>query len=230
MTHLRRISFLLILALCCPALPAQESPRPQADTQSLDYRILKSLQNSRTPAGNRFWVAVSNSFVLSPLAPVGIGVGALAATDSLQKESLFADASEAGASWLLNAGLTMGLKALVGRPRPWVAYEGDLVCLQKVGSPSFPSGHTSFAFVSATALSLLYPRWYVVVPSMLWAGAVGFSRMYVGAHYPSDVLAGALIGTGSALLAHWLHRTLVSRQAPFAPPPDAVVIPFAISF
>ena len=198
--------------------------------QSLDYHILKSLQDARTPAGNRFWVAVSNTFVLSPLAPVGLGVGSWVASDSLQSAVLFANASEAGGAWLLNAGLTMGLKFLVGRPRPWVAYAGDLVCLQHVGSPSFPSGHTSFAFVSATALSLLYPRWYVIVPAYLWASAVGFSRLYVGAHYPSDVLAGALIGTGSALLVHWLHQRFSRQGTPFAPPPDAVVIPVTLTF
>ena len=65
---------------------------------------------------------------------------------------------------------------------------------------SFPSGHTSFAFATATSLSIKYPRWYVIAPSYLWAGAVGYSRMNLGVHYPSDVLAGAMLGAGSAWL------------------------------
>lgn len=216
-----------VFALLFPfALAAQTG----GDTVSPDYRILKNLQNSRTPVGNTLWVAVSNSFVVSPLVPITMGVGSLVATETQCKQTLFANASEAGAAWLLNAGLTMGLKYVVGRPRPWVAHEGDLVCLQRVGSPSFPSGHTSFAFTSATALALLYPRWYVVVPAYLWATAVGFSRLYVGAHYPTDVLAGAVIGTATALFVHWVHNRYLNTNSPAAPPPDAVVIPLSFTF
>lgn len=184
----------------------------QDTVHSVDYRILKTLQENRTPVGDRLWVSVSNTFVLSPAVPVALGVGGLVAKDPSVKESLYVNATEAGAAWIINAGVTMGLKAMLGRKRPWVAYSGDLVCLQEVRSYSFPSGHTSFAFTSATSLSLLYPQWYVVLPAYLWAGAVAFSRLYIGAHYPSDVLAGALIGVGSALFAHYIRLRL-------APPP-----------
>lgn len=233
---MKKLRILVMLLLV--ALPSALSAQVGADSCSqssilnpqFDYRVLKTLQDSRTPACNTFWVTVSNTFVLSPAVPVSLGVGSWVASDPLTKQTLFANASEAGGAWLLNAGLTMGLKYLVSRPRPWVAYEGDLFCLQKVGSPSFPSGHTSFAFVAATSLSLLYPRWYVVAPAYLWATAVGFSRLYVGAHFPSDVLAGALIGTGSALLVHWLHSRYTRQNTPLAPPPDAVVIPVVLTF
>ena len=123
----------------------------------------------------------------------------------------------------------MGLKSLVGRPRPYVTYQGDLVCLQKVASSSFPSGHTSFAFSTATMLSLLYPRWYVVATSYLWAAAVGFSRMYIGAHYPSDVLAGALIGTASAVAVHLLRQRL-AQSNPNLTPANAVLVPVTLTF
>ena len=225
--------FVSLLFLTFPlALCAQVEGVNDTNTQLsiVDYRVLKTLQDSRTPSCNTFWVTVSNTFVLSPMVPLSLGVGSWVASDPQMKQALFANASEVGGAWLLNAGLTMGLKYLVGRPRPWVAYEGNLVCLQTVGSPSFPSGHTSFAFTAATSLSLLYPRWYVIAPAYLWASAVGFSRLYVGAHFPSDVFAGALIGTCSALLVHMLHSRYTWQNTPFAPPPDAVVVPLVLTF
>ena len=73
-----------------------------------------------------------------------------------------------------------------------------------------PSGHTSTAFATATSLSLAYPKWYVVAPSFIWAGTIGYSRMHLGVHYPSDVVVGALVGSGSAFLCYkanqWINK------------------------
>ena len=193
--------------------------------QRVDYAVLKYLQQGRTPVANSVMVAVSNTFVLAPVPALTFAVGSLL--------------SERGGSFPLNdvggvppalhssialgicAAATMGLKAVVKRPRPWVAYSGDLVCLQHVASHSFPSGHTSFTFAAATSLALTFPRWYCWLPAYLWAGAVGFSRLYIGAHYPSDVLAGALIGVGSALLSYHLCRQWADKKSGGYPPQDA---------
>ena len=209
---------------------AVASPRVAASLigtmRTTDFTVLKSLQDSRTPAANTLWVWVSNSFVLAPVVPATLAVCGWTNPDTRQGDILLTNACEVGGALLLNAGLTMGLKALVSRPRPWVAYPSDLFCLQHVASKSFPSGHTSFAFATATSLSLIYPRWYVVLPAYLWAGAVGFSRLYVGAHYPTDVLAGALIGSGSALIIHALFSRLNDDStAPAAPPVVSLTSP-----
>ncbi len=76
----------------------------------------------------------------------------------------------------------------------------------------FPSGHTSLAFAIATSLSLKYPKWYVIAPSYVWACSVGYSRMNLGVHYPSDVLAGAVLGAGSAFLTYKLNEWFWKKQ------------------
>jgi membrane-associated phospholipid phosphatase len=104
----------------------------------------------------------------------------------------------------------MGLKKIVNRPRPFVTYSDIFQKDSHVGPYSFPSGHTSSAFALATSVSLCYPQWYIVAPMALWAITVGYSRMYLGVHYPSDVLVGALIGSGCAVLTHYINRKLIA--------------------
>jgi len=79
-------------------------------------------------------------------------------------------------------------------PRP---YEVDprIIQLSAGGSYSLPSGHTTEAFASAFGLTLLFPRWYVFVPMFCWATLVALSRIYLGVHYPLDILAGMAIGS-----------------------------------
>ncbi|HEU4718905.1 MAG TPA: phosphatase PAP2 family protein, partial [Bacteroidia bacterium] len=106
--------------------------------------------------------------------------------------------------------IVFGLKYTVNRPRPFVTYP-DIIKKTKAGSKSFPSGHTSSAFALATSVSLAYPKWYVIAPSYAWACAVGYSRMRLGAHYPSDVAAGALIGAGCAWGCWWLNKKIQEK-------------------
>ena len=78
-------------------------------------------------------------------------------------------------------------KAIVGRHRPFETQLGP-----KSNAHSFPSGHTATAFACATVLSSFVPRWRV--PLFVLATLIGLSRIYNGMHYPTDVLAGALLG------------------------------------
>ncbi len=107
-----------------------------------------------------------------------------------------------------------GLKLAIGRPRP------DLRPL--VGLPpdgSFPSGHTATSFAGAAVLACFAPR---LAPFLyLLAAAIGFSRIYVGVHWPLDVLGGAVLGTAVALLVLTSLRLLARsrRRSRAAPPP-----------
>lgn len=84
--------------------------------------------------------------------------------------------------------------------------------MTNVTSASFPSGHTSAAFVIATALSIAFPKRYVIVFSFLWAFATGYSRMYLGVHYPSDVIAGAIVGIGSAFIIYKINKYISKKS------------------
>ena len=103
----------------------------------------------------------------------------------------------------------IALKNLVRRARPWVVIE-QLIPLAAEHDPhSFPSGHTSAAFASAGAWCRTLPRRWMKILSLVMAAVMGFSRLYVGVHYPSDVLAGACIG----LLCGWLAWLVWTRLA-----------------
>lgn len=101
----------------------------------------------------------------------------------------------------LYVALSIGLAGLVSYifknitlvPRP---YEVDIRITQwSVGGGfSFPSGHTTEAFASATALTFLFPNWKMALPIFTWASLVAFSRIYLGVHYPFDILGGMAIG------------------------------------
>ena len=119
------------------------------------------------------------------------------------KENAYATAG----SLAINSILTFGLKWSIQRERPF-ANNPNIYKKTQAGSYSFPSGHTSTAFATATSLTLAYPKWYVAVPAYAWASAVGYSRMHLGVHYPSDVLAGAIIGTLSSFVAFKLNQKL----------------------
>ena len=93
-----------------------------------------------------------------------------------------------GAGFAASALTTVALKRSVGRPRP----------LNPEDTYSMPSGHATVAFSAATALSHRYPKWRVAFYTV--AGGVAFARVYLGRHYPSDVLAGAAVGVGMTRL------------------------------
>jgi len=117
-----------------------------------------------------------------------------------------------GAGLLASGVIAVGMKYAFNRPRPFITYPLLITKKSDAGSPSFPSGHTSSAFATATSVSLCYPKWYVIAPSFLWASAVGYSRMELGVHYPSDVLVGAIVGAGCSWLMWKVNKKLIGNR------------------
>src|SRR5690242_17465123 len=106
--------------------------------------------------------------------------------------------------------VAFGIKDLTHRSRPAVAHP-QVHPLYVVHSSSFPAGHAATAFAGATLLTYFAPRLWPLFATL--AVAVGFSRIYVGVHYPTDVLAGAAIGLAVAGVAIVFLR-LLDRYRP----------------
>ena len=184
------------------------------NAQNADIRLLHYINSSASPAKDNVFKFMSNSNTAMNLAiPAGLGLAAIIDRDT----DMFENACVMVAASALNAGVTLALKYTINRQRPFKTYPSLVVKKTDAGDPSFPSGHTSSAFATATSLSLAYPKWYVIVPSYLWAGSVAYSRLYLGAHYPTDVLGGMIIGSGCAYLTfkanQWLRKKYCKRHA-----------------
>jgi undecaprenyl-diphosphatase len=99
-----------------------------------------------------------------------------------------------------------GLKFLVQRQRPLFFLEMASKLSKGPGEildPSFPSAHAAFSFMMATLLALWFPRYRIIF--FIVAGFVGWTRIYLGLHYPTDVIAGSLLGYGiTKLFLHWV--------------------------
>jgi undecaprenyl-diphosphatase len=104
--------------------------------------------------------------------------------------------------WFATMTIEYPIKFYFRRRRPFIDIVQAISVGRKPGTFSFPSGHSAAAFAGAWLLRRHYPElaglWYAI------ASLVGFSRMYVGAHYPGDVLSGALAGTVLAEATRWM--------------------------
>lgn len=188
-------------------------PKCQAQKLNLDQRMLMNLMESRSHGQTKIMRGISDyTQEISFLVPATVAViGLIDNNKTTLQKSLYLAESAAAATFI-----TYGMKYSFKRSRPYMKIDG-LSAAGTGNSPSFPSGHTSVAFSTATSLYLAYPKWYVAVPAFTYAASVGYSRMYLGVHYPSDVLAGAVIGAGSAWLMHKANKWLFKKHSNTVP-------------
>ena len=113
-----------------------------------------------------------------------------------------------GMSFIIN---NVMLKNLVARSRPCDVINGLNCLIQRPKDFSFPSGHTGSSFASGVVLFLGLPKKYSFL-FLILAGLIGFSRLYVGVHYPSDVFGGAVIGIVIAISVYVIGMSLFSTE------------------
>lgn len=135
-------------------------------------------------------------------ALVGLWLAVPPGSASRLRQGVIAAPIAAALALALNAGIA----AIWTRPRPSMAHPGQ-VHLWFTGAsadPSFPSDHSSAAF--AVAFAILLVSWRAGLPMIVLAAAIAVSRVAIGLHYPTDVLAGVLVGLAAAALVTWLGR------------------------
>ena len=102
------------------------------------------------------------------------------------------------------------LKPFAARPRPFQVNTEVQLLIPPLLDYSFPSGHTGAAFAAASALFFMKSRLWI--PALILSVLMGFTRLYLYVHYPSDVLAGALLGILSGWIGNRLIRGLGGRR------------------
>ena len=205
-------------------------------TATLDTRGLGAVYCTTTPILTRPLEGAHAS--ARPLfyggVPLAWGVALL-----LREDDNYADAYRLTLAQGATYGLVLGIKHAVGRARPFVRRALSSRSAHYSSSTmtdaytSFPSGHAAISATMVASWSLSHPKWYVWGPGAVWAVGVSLSRLHLGVHYPTDVLVGAGIGVGMAILVHQVRETLTPGvvtgepgSALRTPPPISVQIRF----
>ncbi len=169
---------------------------------SLDISILREINvNRMTSLDGVFRFITDSGPIIAPLIPITIVLFGF----FRKRRNIWIKGFMIAAPYLLSSVVCNIVKYSVNRPRPFSIYP----YIQKLsvgGSGSFPSGHTADAFSIAMIVSLFFPRLIVIIPIFIWAILVGYSRMDLGVHYPTDVLSGAFVGISSSLFCSWLYK------------------------
>lgn len=174
--------------------------------QNIDLQTLEFINHNRIKSLDDFFIFISNAAtVITYSIPVILLLYSyIKHTFLLQRKS-----------WLIliclviNSMIIHTIKNVVNRQRPFVGHP-MIQQLVKVSTASFPSAHTAEVFLLATAITLLFPnKKLVIIAAWIWALLISYSRMALGVHYPSDVLASMIISSSIAII---LGRFLIKRD------------------
>lgn len=215
--HVRFCMYLIAVFLKHFALDAyaEAIDLPKCDTLRGESAMVRSVQSEISLHG-------ASRAVSSALVPVVITVpvGLFAAGHAMGNEYDALSGVVLLSAQAVTLGATYALKELVGRPRPWRAHPDCIYPGSVDDEFSFPSGHSSSAATLATYLSLRYPQWYVIAPAVLFTGYTWYARMNLGVHYPTDIIAGAILGAAVGYGAYRLTESLKTALDPVLPLPQ----------
>lgn len=197
----RKTLYIVICIIVCTNTNAQNDPN------NIDVKFFRSINNSRSDIQTSIANAVGYSvYPTAAGLPLGLITYGIISDQQYEEDSGFLLA----ASEIFSIAIYMPMKQIFKRQRPYNQLENVHTGHFWTGSSySFPSGHSTIAANIATLLFLRYPKPIVYIPLFTWAVVAGYSRVYHGLHYPSDVIAGKMIGIGSGLLIYHCGKKLI---------------------
>ncbi|MBZ0201969.1 MAG: phosphatase PAP2 family protein [Ignavibacteria bacterium] len=176
------------------------------DPDNSDVKLFRIINNSRSNFKNDFFNVFDRSMLpVTLLMPASIFIYGRSTGKTYDENSAYL----LSGAIVTDAVLTLGVKFISKRPRPKDRLYNIYTREELADRYSFPSGHTGLSFASATMFALRYPKYpQVYAPIYAWALLIAYGRPYFGMHYPTDLLAGAVIGTGSSVLIYSLRKEL----------------------
>lgn len=211
------------LLLCLYALASIGTSAQSVDPLSWEGRIAYDLNKveSTKPISRFVSDGAMPIYVAIPSAMYAYGVVAsLADAPSADRRYMAESALQQFVALGITYGTVVGLKMAIDRERPYQKYPGLIVNGEEGNEryfSSMPSGHAAGAAAFATTLSLRYPQWYVIVPSVSWALYTGYARMNLGVHFLTDIIAGYALGAGIAYGVHLLSSHIFKIAEPVLP-------------
>lgn len=173
---------------------------------SVESSVLEWIQDHRIEQLDGFLALFSSATTIISLTLILL-IGIFARF----RRSCRRDILQVGITLFIAALFGWGIKQAIHRERPFRSFS-NVEKLTTGGSPSFPSGHTLEAFAVATSISLLTRRRQIRILVLLWACLVGYSRLALGVHYPSDVLGGMVSGILIATFINYAFRKWLPPQ------------------
>ncbi|MBI5404189.1 MAG: phosphatase PAP2 family protein [Ignavibacteriae bacterium] len=208
----RIFNILALLFILNISLFAQRRDLIPPDPDNADVKIFRSINNLQCGLLNTVIPVTDKSILFtSTLVPAGLFAYSRSQKNYYDENTAVLTALSEG----LSAGITFGLKNIFKRDRPFktlsnVHYDKSRFLLDRY---SFPSGHSAISFSMATSLTLRYPDEPVLISVVyFYSTVIALGRIYLGVHYPSDVLAGMLIGSGSAAIVYSLRKEIIKGK------------------
>lgn len=172
---------------------------PQLLPQTIDRRLYAAIHGlPHSPTGDRYVAMLSDVGEGAGWVAAGIALAWLGGTKG-RRAGVAVTVAALGTTYVVQRII----KPLFRRKRPWVGRDILVVGIRTTDA-SFPSGHSAASFAAATSLATFYPKSAPLVYTL--ATGVAASRVHLGHHFPSDTLAGALIGIVSGGLIAWMTK------------------------
>ena len=157
----------------------------------LDFQTLLWIQEHlRSPLATVFWEEITDLGNPATMGILCIGITILFICSKRTRYFGTTALLALSLNLLISNGI---LKEWIARPRPFITHPEIIPLIQLPTDYSLPSGHSAFSFTIAFVVYRILPEKYGI-PVLLLAACIAFSRLYLGVHYPSDVLSGILIG------------------------------------